>query len=147
VLRASSGCSRLLCGSQGDESEADDGDSGEAEQITAQVVVLNPLHDHDTVVSERGPASEQNEAAMLARIAGGDQQEDPERDVDAEDHLVLPVDRRCGAVPERAGERVKAGQANPDKTNSILRARSRIMRILHLLFSELFGVTFQRYLA
>jgi hypothetical protein len=35
ALSASSGCLRLLCGSQGDESETDDSDNGEAEQIVA----------------------------------------------------------------------------------------------------------------
>src|SRR5580704_590896 len=112
ALSASSGCSRLLCGSQGDESETDDSDNGEAEQIVAKIVVLDALHNHDAVVSKRGPASEKDEAAMLTRVAGGDQQEDAERDVNTEDHLVLPVDRRRRAVPERASERVKAGQAS-----------------------------------
>ena len=46
---------------------------------------------------------------MLMRVAGGDEQEDAERDVNAEDPLVLPVDRRCRAISERARERVKAG--------------------------------------
>jgi hypothetical protein len=111
-LSAGSGCLRLLCGSQGDESETDDSDNGEAEQIVAQIVVLDALHNHDAVMSKRGPASEKDEAAMLTRVAGGDQQEDAERDVNAEDHLIRPVDRRCRAVPERARERVKAGQAS-----------------------------------
>jgi hypothetical protein len=58
-------------------------------------VVLDALHNHDAVMSERGPASEEDEAAMLTRVVGGDQQEDAERDVNTEDHLVLPVDRRA----------------------------------------------------
>lgn len=56
ALRASRGCSRLLCGGQGDESETDDSDNGEAEQITAQIMVLNALHNHHAIMSERGPA-------------------------------------------------------------------------------------------
>ena len=72
ALRASRGCSRLLFEGQGDESETDDSDNGEAERITAQIVVLNALHNHDAVMSERGPASEEDEAAMLTRVAGGD---------------------------------------------------------------------------
>jgi hypothetical protein len=75
-------------------------------------VVLDALHNHDGVMSKRGPASEKDEAAMLTRVAGSDQQEDAEQDVNAEDHLVLPVDRRCYAVPECARERVEAGHAN-----------------------------------
>jgi hypothetical protein len=35
ALSASSGCSRLPCGRQGNEGETDDSDNGEAEQITA----------------------------------------------------------------------------------------------------------------
>src|ERR1700731_526906 len=35
ALSASSGCSRLLCRSQDDQSKTDDSDNGEAEQITA----------------------------------------------------------------------------------------------------------------
>src|SRR3954464_10406350 len=97
----------LCCGSRRDESKSNDGDDGIPDEIGAQIVELNALDDHDAVVSHRGPPREENEATMLARVAGGVQQEGTEHNVDAEDHLVLPIDRRRHAVPKRSCERIK----------------------------------------
>ena len=68
-------------------------DNGIARQIASQIMVLNSLHNHDAVMRERGPARKEDEDAMLSRIAGGNQREYTERDVNGEDHLVLPIDR------------------------------------------------------
>src|SRR6185437_14662749 len=71
--------------------------------------MLNTLDDHHAYVSERGPSSKKNEAAMLAWLADRHQHADAENDVDTENHLVLPVDRRRDAVPQSPAKWIKPG--------------------------------------
>ena len=100
---------RVLRRSQGDERDTNQGEDRKADEITLQIMMLNALDDHDAVVSDGRPASKQYQTAVVAWAWHGVQQKRAKCDVNAQDHLILPVDGARDAIPERSEERIQAG--------------------------------------
>jgi hypothetical protein len=57
-----------------------------AVEMSDILMVCNRLHDHNAPMDYARPDREPDQAAMLKRVSGCDEQEDSKRGVDADDH-------------------------------------------------------------
>src|SRR5204862_7566568 len=81
-----------LCGREHDKGYADDHEDGRTPQKShALVRKLEGHRAHDEGVRDTRPSGEGDEASMRGRVTRGEQQENTERDVKAEHHVVAII--------------------------------------------------------
>src|SRR5256884_147123 len=86
-----------LCRREHDKGYADDHEDDRTPQKShALVRKLEGHRAHDEGVRETRPSGEGNEASMRGRVTRGDQQENTERDVKAQHHVVTMIFRGIG---------------------------------------------------
>src|SRR2546429_9946522 len=86
-----------LCRREPDEGYADDREDDRTPQKShALVRKLEGDRAHDEGVRETRPSGEGDEASMRGRVTRGDQQENTERDVKAQHHVVAIIFRGIG---------------------------------------------------